>query len=77
MTKREQIEAMLASGPMTGAQIRARIGGTATNVHRYLNALRHRGVLAARDNGGVLLYGLPGSMQRRAPVSAWDWRAAA
>lgn len=74
MTRREQIESLLRARPMTGAEILAHIGGTATAVHRYLCELRRRGhLVAAREwSDDVLRYSLPGAVP--API-ALNWRA--
>ena len=78
MTKREQIEAALVSGPLTGGEIRARlpepIGSIA--LHRYLWNMRERGYLSARRTVGVWSYALA-DHQWPVRASVWDWRAAA
>jgi hypothetical protein len=72
MTLRAQIESLLADRPMTGAEIRERIGGTSTAVHRYLCEMRRRGVLAARRECGRIVYAMRGYVwPQRSP---WDWR---
>jgi hypothetical protein len=56
MTRVDQIRKAVEHVPLTGAQIREQVGGTATQVHRYLCELRRRGQLFATRRAGTLIY---------------------
>lgn len=77
MTLRSRIESAIAAGPLTGSQIRARVGPIGSiALHRYLGNMRARGYVSARRICGVWTYA-PAGYQWPIARTAWDWRMAA